>query len=36
MYYMGIYDISPLSTTSQGDIHLGIIMQNESGKINGN
>ena len=36
IYYMGIYGISSLSMTSQGDIHIGIAMLNGSGKINGN
>ena len=36
MYYLGIYNISPLSTKSQGDTHIGIEMINESGKINSN
>ena len=36
MYYSSIYNISSLSTTSQGDTHVGISMLNGSGKINGN
>ena len=36
IYYRGIYDMSSLSTTSQGDTHIGTTMLNGSGKINTN
>ena len=36
MYYKGVYGISLLSTTLQGDTHIGIAILNGSGKINGN
>ena len=36
MYHRGIYGISSLRITLQGDTYIGIEMVNGSGKINGN